>query len=133
MITIGRCYQILKINAALPRTCSTEKKAGRLIFRGDQFLQCWKLGGVACSWVGEGLLLGRTCDCRGHAQGSQSHPSCPSPLPLSSKKTCPLSIDWRGLAGDFTCLLFQKELVSLSLQKSPASNMGKRTRASPGS
>lgn len=62
------------------------------------------------------------CDCRGHSQGSQSHPSCPSPLPLSSKM-CPLLIDWRGLEGDFSRPVLQKELVFLSLKKSLASSM----------
>lgn len=66
-------------------------------------------------------------DCRGHAQGNHSHPSCLSPLPLSSKM-CPLLIDGRGLAGNFTCLMLRKELVALSLQKSLASNTGKLTR-----
>lgn len=64
---------------------------------------------------GEGLLLG-------HSQGSQSDCSCPSPLPLSSKM-CPLLIDWRGLEGDFSCPVLQKELVFLSLKKPQASNM----------
>ena len=102
------------------------EKPGRSIFRRDQFLQCWQLGGVGCSrvestccreelgWVGLGRL----------AQRNQSHPRFWSPQPLSSKM-CPLLIDRGGMAGAFSCPVLQKELVSLSHKKSPASDKGR--------
>lgn len=73
--------------------------------------------------VGEGsLLLGGASVITGTIPREASHPSCWSPLLLSSKM-CPLLIDWRGLAGDFSCPVLQKELISLSFNKSLASNM----------
>lgn len=79
--------------------------------------------GVCEAQTQRGFAAGKKgCDCRGHSQGGQSPPSCPSPLPLSSKM-CPLLIDWRGLEGDFSRPGVQKELVFLSLKKSLASSM----------
>src|SRR3712207_8947969 len=43
---------------------------------------------------------------------SPESPQLLAPLPLSSKM-CPLLIDWRGMAGEFSCPALQKELVSL--------------------
>lgn len=75
---------------------------------------------------GEGLLLGRMCMI------ARAMPR-EADLPGLSSKMCPLLIDWRGLAEDFSCPMLQKELVCLILKKSPASNMGKWARTSPGS
>lgn len=69
---------------------------------------------------GEGLLLGR----RGVIAGATPREARVTPaahLPcLSPAKMCPLLIDWRGLEGDFSRPVLQKELVFLSLKKSLA-------------
>lgn len=92
----------------------------------------YRAGNVGCGKLigGEGLLLGR-CVIAG-ATPREARVTPAAHLPCLSSKMCPLLIDWRGLEGDFSRPMLQKELVFLSLKKSLASSM-KAARASPSS
>lgn len=84
---------------------------------------------------GEGLLLGRTRGCviaKAMPRGARVTPAA-GVLCLSSAKCASEGVEWRRRAGDFSRPVLQKELVSLSPKKSPASDTGKQARTTLGS